>query len=215
MDYFERENKIIGLAKNKRVLHLGCVGGSCLDTSIRVGRAKDSLHYKLTEIADTTGIDYSSDVIQTYENEGIFDNIVFGDAENLDEVELDDTFDVIVAGDIIEHVSNPGLMLEGLKRFCNANTKLIITTPHAFNLMNFFRYLFGKFHESKEHVMTFNIKNILNLLKKHGYDVKSIDTCYQKRSAKYTLFYLGLVFFRMFPKFGGTLFVVSNYNNSN
>ena len=213
MRYVSRDKNIIDLAKTKKILHLGCVGFTDLETSDRVKSAKDSLHFTLTEIADTTGIDYSSDVIQYYQENGIFNNVVFGDVEKLEAVDIIDTFDIIVAGDILEHLSNPGLMLEGIKRFCNKKTIIIITTPHSFGLMNFIRFIFGKFIEGNEHVMTFNVQNILNLLNRHGFTVNSIDTCYQKYATMKTLFFVGEVFFKLFPKFGGTLFVVATYNN--
>ena len=214
MEYFEREEKILEIAKSKKVLHLGCVGFADLNTADRVKLAKESFHFKLSEISDTTGIDYSTEAIKYYQENGVFDNVVFGDAEKLEDVSITDTFDVIVAGDIIEHLSNPGLMLDGIKRFCNSNTTVIISTTHAFSLMNFVRYLFGRFHEGGEHYMTFNIQNVLNLLDKHGYNVISIDTCHQQRARKYALFFLGQKIFQMFPKFGGSLFIVATYNKN-
>ena len=66
-------------------------------------------------------------------------------------------FDVIVIGDLIEHLSNPGLMLYRIKKFCDERTKIIITTPNAFGLLNFIRYSINKFKEGNEHVMSFNI----------------------------------------------------------
>ena len=72
MRYLSRDKNIFALAKTKRVLHLGCVGFADLETSDRVKLAKDSLHFKLTEIAYTAGIDKSADAIQYYqENEHI------------------------------------------------------------------------------------------------------------------------------------------------
>jgi len=140
MRYLSRDKNIFALAKTKRVLHLGCVGFADLETSDRVKLAKDSLHFKLTEITETVGIDINSDAIQYYQENDIFNNVVFGDVEKLRDIDITDSFDVIVAGDILEHLSNPGLMLEGIKRFCNKDTAIIITTPHSFSSMNFIRF---------------------------------------------------------------------------
>ena len=211
MRYLSRDKNIFDLAKTKKVLHLGCVGFPDLETSDRVKLAKDSLHFKLTEITETVGIDISSDVIQYYQENDIFNNVLLGDVEKLRDIDITDTFDVIVAGDILEHLSNPGLMLEGIKKFCNKDTTIIITTPHSFSLMNFIRFLLGKFIEGNEHVITFNAQNIFNLLKRHGFTVNSIDTCYQKHATTKAFFSVGKLFFKLFPKFGGTLFVVAMY----
>jgi len=124
---------------------------------------------------------------------------------------MNSKFDVLVVSDIIEHLSNPGLMLEGIKRFCDQNSIIIITTPHSFGLMNYLRFIFGKFHEGTEHVITFNIPNLINLLKKHGFHVETIDMCYQNHSYKKKLFKIGKLFFKRFPKFGGTIFVVATF----
>jgi hypothetical protein len=172
----------------------------------RIRLAKASLHQALTESANTTGIDYSQNAIRYFRENGVFDNVVFGNVEKLDEVDVTGPFDVIVAGDIIEHLSNPCLMLDGLKRFFHKDTVLVITTPHAFGLLNFIRFARGRFAEGKEHVMTFNAINIRQLLERHGYVLESLDTCYQKHATGSLFFAAGKAFFERFPKFGGTLF---------
>lgn len=206
MKYFNKNATIIDLARGKQVLHLGCVGFADLPDADRVKLAKQSLHHALTEAAQTIGIDYSQDAIEYYRKNNIFDNVVYGNVEKLEETGLDGPFDVIVAGDIIEHLSNPGLMLDGLKRFFHKDTVLVVTTPNAFGLLNFLRFARGSFAEGKEHVMTFNPVNLEQLLTRHGYLLASLDTCYQKHATSSAFFVAGKAFFEKFPKFGGTLF---------
>ena len=210
MRYFGRDKKILQLSQHKTVLHLGCVGFTDLEVSERINLSQDSLHFALSQVSQVVGVDDSQEVISYYREKKIFDNILYGDVENLPELDLERTFDVIVAGDIIEHISNPGLLLEGIKRFCREDTLIIITTPHSFGLLNFIRFAFKKFSEGREHVMTFNIFNISNLLERHGFLVNSIDACYQNHALQCGfLFKLGKNFFERFPQFGGTLFVVA------
>lgn len=208
MKYYDKEARIIDLARNKQVLHLGCVGFTDLKTSERVKLEKESLHFTLTEVASTTGIDNSRDAIDYLLEHGVFQNIVYGNVEKLHDVNIAETFNVIVAGDIIEHLSNPGLMLEGIKRFCNNSSLVIITTPHAFGVLNFLRFVFNKFIEGNEHVISLN-SNIHNLLARHGYIIDSVDTCYQKNASKNAFFNIGRLFFTLFPRLGGTLFIVA------
>lgn len=54
--------------------------------------------------------------------------IVQGNAETKN---LHKTFDVIVAGDIIEHVTNQGLFLKNMQRHMRSDSTLIITTPNV------------------------------------------------------------------------------------
>jgi 2-polyprenyl-3-methyl-5-hydroxy-6-metoxy-1,4-benzoquinol methylase len=210
MNYFARNERIIELARGKRVLHLGCVGFADLPTADRIALAEASLHFALSTVADVTGVDYSRDAIEYFRAHGVFDNVVFGDAEWLQDAGLVGPFDIVVAGDIIEHLSNPGLMLDGLRGLCDEHSQVVITTPHAFGLLRFLRYLAGRFVEGNEHVATFNESNLVNLCARHGLRVVSIDTCYQGNATKKRLFWLGKRFFELFPRLGGTLFVVAH-----
>jgi 2-polyprenyl-3-methyl-5-hydroxy-6-metoxy-1,4-benzoquinol methylase len=211
MQLVDRDCELINLARGKRVLHLGAVGFTDFLPEDRAQNAPSTLHWKLTQVADVTGIDYSREVIDAYHRDGIFDNVIYGNVENLSDVEIDGTFDVVIAADIIEHLSNPGLMLEGIKQFCRNGVEVVITTPNAFGVANFLRFAAGTFREGAEHVMTFNVYNLCQILKRHGFTVERIDTCYQQHAAKKRLFPLMRAMLKRIPAFGGTLFVVSHF----
>ena len=208
--YVERESAILDFVKGRKVLHLGCVGFTDLDPNERVAMASHSLHWTLSQIADVVGIDSAEKVVREYERLGIFRNILVGDVTRIEELRLSAKFDVILAGDILEHVSNPGSMLDGLRGLCHSETKLVLTTPNAFGLPNFLRFIAGRFVEGEEHVMTFNMQNLQHLLTRHGFKIEKAQTCYQgqARSLK-LLFRIGSAFLRRFPKFGGTLLAVA------
>jgi 2-polyprenyl-3-methyl-5-hydroxy-6-metoxy-1,4-benzoquinol methylase len=174
--YFQKKQAILELTRGRKVLHLGCIGFGDVEFADRVALAKSSLHYSLSQHADVLGVDYSARVVNEYRKLGLFSNIVVGNVERLEELDVHDKFDVILAGDIIEHVSNPGLMLEGIKRFCRTDTRVIVTTPNAFGLPGYLRFTLGKFKEGPEHVMTFNAQNLRHLLERHGYTVEEIST---------------------------------------
>lgn len=213
MKYLGKNSSIINMSRGNRVLHLGCIGFTDLENSERINLAKKTLHWSLTQVADVTGVDYSEEVIEEYNRLGIFDNIINGNVEQLDRLNLEEKFDVIVAGDIIEHIANPGLMLEGIKRFCHSNTQLVLTTTHSFGLANFIRYMMGRFREGQEHVMTFNLRNMENLLSRYDYTIVEANTCYQPGAERFgILFTIGKIFFEIFPRFGGTIFIVARLN---
>ncbi len=208
--YLDRDHAIIEIARGRRVLHLGCVGHNDCTPEQRVQLAKQSLHWELSEAANTIGVDHSADVVAEYKRLNFFDNIVVGDVQRLEEAPIDEIFDVVVAGDIIEHLSNPGDLLDGIKRFCNQETLVIITTPYAFGLPNYVRFVLGRFRDGPEHVMTFNTCNIVNLLSRHGYAIDRIDTCHQAHAKRRGMgFTVARAFLRVAPKYGGTLFVVA------
>jgi len=105
------------------VLHLGCVGFTDLEPDERVAMASRSLHWTLSQVADVVGIDSAEDVVREYERLGIFKNILVGDVTRIEELRLTAKFNVILVGDILEHVSNPGSMLDGLRGLCNSETR--------------------------------------------------------------------------------------------
>src|SRR3990167_9116476 len=95
------------LVAGKSVLDLGCV-----DHEADKESGEEWLHRKIKSSAsDLLGIDYQIEVVKALREKGY--NVVSGNVEAL---HLDRTFDVITAGNIIEHVSNPGLFLDSVHR---------------------------------------------------------------------------------------------------
>jgi SAM-dependent methyltransferase len=207
MNYYDKMAELVRICRGRRVLHLGCVGETDSDTQRRVALAKELLHWQLTQVSDVVGVDYAEDVVDEYRRQGIFDNIVVGNVERMDELDIDGTFDVVVAGDIIEHLSNPGLMLDGIHRFCRPDTNVIISTPHTKSLPAYIRFILGRYREGEDHVIGLNAMMITTFLRRHGYSVDSIDTCFQPQSKGTVGFSIGRHFLKRFPRFGGTLFV--------
>jgi SAM-dependent methyltransferase len=160
---------------DKRVLHLGCTNYPYTEDAIKQDML---LHADLARTASSLyGIDSDAKGIELLENAG-FKNIYPGDLENLDNVEIDETFDVIVAGEMIEHLNNPGLFLNGIKRFMNAETRLVLTTINAYCGMRFAMYgVRGKRGRVEfvhpDHVAYYSYSTLKLLLERHGMHVDS------------------------------------------
>lgn len=209
MQYQSKHEAIIGRCTGKRVLHLGCVGNNDSGTAHKVAASPSTLHLKLSAAANVTGVDISGDAVEEYRRSGICDNILVGNVEKLNELSLKPEFDLVVIGDLIEHLSNPGKMLDGVRSLCRRDTRVILTTPHAFGLAPFLRHLSGRFREGLQHVMTFNSQNLTHLVHRHGFKVEEYGTCYQSESVSSSIvFKLGKRFFEFFPKLGGTLIFI-------
>jgi len=109
---------------------------------------------------------------------------------------LSKQFDVIFAGDLIEHLSNPGLFLVAAKKHLKKGGKLILTTPNCFNLFN----LAEKLSKSeptvnRDHTCYFNSKTASQLLKKNAFENISIRYLYISESSTFEYFEQG--FFRI------------------
>lgn len=121
----------------RKVLHLGCTNYPYTQEAIESDML---LHFELEKIcSDLWGLDGDSTGIEILRSHGS-DQIFNGDLENLAAVPIEGTFDVIVAGEIIEHLNNPGLFLNGIKSFMNKNSVLLLTTINAYCAMRFFYY---------------------------------------------------------------------------
>ena len=125
----ERVDFLKEACMNKKVLHLGCTDYPFTQNSIANNML---LHFEIEKVAkELYGFDFDQAGIDILKEAGV-QNIYRADLENLTEVPLEETFDVILAGEMIEHLSNPGLFLRGIKRFMNRETILLITTINAY-----------------------------------------------------------------------------------
>ncbi|MCU0750853.1 MAG: methyltransferase domain-containing protein [Akkermansiaceae bacterium] len=209
MKYLPKHELILSRCAGKSILHLGCVGNNDYSTEHKVAASPSTLHMKLSAASRVTGVDISADAVEEYKRNGICDNILVGDVEELGKLNLRPEFDWVVVGDLIEHLSNPGRMLDGVRALCRSDTRVMLTTPHAFGLAPFLRHFRGRFREGLQHVMTFNEQNLGNLVRRHCFRIEETGTCYQPESDTGTLtFKLGRKLFEKFPHLGGTLYVI-------
>lgn len=211
-EFVERDSGIIELCRGKSVLHLGCVGFTDCPVDEKTKMAKESLHAAITEVADKcVGVDLDGNTVRQLTDHKVFDNLVEGDVEKLEKLALSPKkYDLVVAGDIIEHLSNPGLMLDGIRERLLPDGKLLVSTPNSFGMASWIRVLTGRFTEGAQHVLCFNPITLSQLLERHGLVVDKASTCYQSRAEENygKLFKVFRAILRRFPKFGGTLLYV-------
>jgi 2-polyprenyl-3-methyl-5-hydroxy-6-metoxy-1,4-benzoquinol methylase len=217
--FVERDSKLVELTRGKSVLHLGCVGFTDCTPIEKVALAKQSLHAFITkEASDCMGVDLDGPTIRELQKHGIFTNVVEGDVEQLDALPREfSNYDVIVAGDIIEHLSNPGLMLDGAKGRLAENGRLVVSTPNAFGIAGWIRVLTGRFREGEQHVLCFNPITLGQLLERHGYMIDTAHSCYQSRAKQNFGIWFKILrsALERFPKYGGTLLYICSLNSEN
>jgi SAM-dependent methyltransferase len=213
--YFQREPFLVERCKGKSVLHLGCIGYTEGDPESRAAffKSRSSLHSDLVGVArQVVGVDIDRETLELLRAQGSR-NLFDGDVENLErsDVPRSPGFDVILAGDLLEHLSNPGLMLESVKSFLAPGGRLLVTTPNAYGLPNFLRFLRGKLVEGKDHVQSYSVFTLSNLLARHGWRVTDAHTCFQGRARNIHgrfSFGVGRRAFERYPSLGGTLIAV-------
>ena len=153
------------LIKGKSVLDLGCV-----DHDLKQLQGS-WLHRELVNSAkDILGVDYLPEAIQELKKLGF--NV---ECQNVEELNLGRTFEVVVAGEIIEHLSNPGRFLEGIHRHLKDDGLFILTTPNPFSIAQFFKILKrNKIKVNADHTTWFDPQTIQVLLEKNHFKVKQI-----------------------------------------
>jgi len=126
-----RMDFVIDRCKGKRVLHLGCVDEGLTQERIKSGSL---LHTRLMGVAkEVWGVDIGAEGIKLLREHGI-DNLVVGNIKQLDQIEelKQQNFDIILLTEVLEHLNNPGLFLQSVKKkLFSPDTVMIITVPNG------------------------------------------------------------------------------------
>lgn len=156
-----REQIIADLAKGKKVLDIGSLGQSdeyCL-WNVLASHARELTGVDLpgaVEVAtgplgvSPEGLEHQSDP-----------RIVI---DNMETAELGEKYDLVTAGDVIEHVSNPGMFLDNIRRHLRDEGCLVITTPNAKWPTVFLK-------PNLTHVLWHDFYTLRQLLERHGFRV--------------------------------------------
>lgn len=154
--------------RGKHVLDVGCV-----DHNAALEGTDTWLHKHIARSAKSTvGLDLLESEAAKLRQRGY--DIRCGDACV---VSLDRTFDVVVAGEIIEHIDNPAAFVSNMAIHLNDQGRMLITTPHAFFFLHFLESIFsaGERRWNREHVSWYCPFTLENLLRRSGLEV---EACY-------------------------------------
>ncbi|MDT8441698.1 MAG: methyltransferase domain-containing protein [Desulfuromonadales bacterium] len=149
-EVIDKNNLIVNLCQGKKVLDLGCIDHS-FETANELG---DSwLHKRIKGVArELVGIDILSEDIGELRKAGYDIR-----EENVENFFLNETFETIVAGDLIEHLSNIGLFLESVRKHMTDDTLFIVTTPNPFSFEQMMKAVFNnKVSVNDQHTVWLN-----------------------------------------------------------
>ncbi|MEE9525448.1 MAG: methyltransferase domain-containing protein, partial [Candidatus Woesearchaeota archaeon] len=174
-----RNNFILKYIKNKNVLDLGFLGEN-------EKRLFSELHeFILDNSKSVLGVDIHQERISKLKEANY--SVIDDDVIELKKIKTKGTkFEVIIAGELIEHLDDPGKFLNNLKNVLDTNGLIIFTTPNIFSLRYILRHLiFGQenpyWKNRKEeikygHVTGFSKMLLKNLLLRKGFEI--IDFSY-------------------------------------
>jgi cyclopropane fatty-acyl-phospholipid synthase-like methyltransferase len=144
-----REEIILKLIKNKKVLDLGNSWGD-LKQLIKI----NCKEYKGLDIEGKT--DFKQDLNQLFD--------------------LKEKFDVIIAGELIEHIENSGIFLQNISNHLTKDGTFFLSTPNATSFRFMFYDLFNKEPAYEGHIKYFTKDSLILILKSH-FKVKKVGFC--------------------------------------
>ena len=184
----------------KTVLDLGVVQHSIENINDPNWLHKDIARYAKSVL----GVDILAKEVKLLNELGF--NVVCADVEQM---ELGRKFDVIIAGELIEHLDNPGLFLQRVKSHLEEDGLLILTTPNPFALGNAFipikLLLGGDYSVNKEHKCWYCLKTLRQLLEKYGFKIIEQRTISRDRYLSVKRF----VQTKLLTKAGPAIFIVA------
>jgi SAM-dependent methyltransferase len=143
------------------VLDLGCSSGNWRD---------DWIHAQVSTVAHRlVGIDINAEAVKELQARGF--DVRFGNAESFD---VEETFDVVFGGELIEHLENPGGMLRSALRHLSPDGRLILTTPNVFAFSNFVYRLKGRARINGDHTCWYCEDTLTQMLNRVGYKVLDV-----------------------------------------
>jgi SAM-dependent methyltransferase len=167
-----RNEYIANVVRGKTVLDLGCVNHQASQAD-----APHWLHRVLVNnAASVTGLDYEEAEIIILQNQGY--SVVAADACNFDLTDshgIRRQFDVIVAGEILEHLLDAQGLLQSALKHLRKDGSLIISVPNALCITYFISNLFrGRELDNPDHTCLYSETTLTHLLKRCGYCVEAV-----------------------------------------
>jgi 2-polyprenyl-3-methyl-5-hydroxy-6-metoxy-1,4-benzoquinol methylase len=127
-----RDERILDLCRITSDKKIKLLDIGFAEHGIEFAKQPDWFHRKLRSFTNHTifGLDINEKVVREISALTKYENLVAGDATNPSLIIAGGEFDVIHAGDVIEHLSNLGGFLEFCKNNLANGGRIVITTPN-------------------------------------------------------------------------------------
>jgi len=176
-----RQEFLAELCKGKNVLHLGCVDSGLTEEAI----SRDNLlQLKIAKVANMViGVDSDVKGLKLLdEHKSINERFLQLNVEDLSSDDIEEEIDIIIAGEMLEHLSCPGIFLKNIRKFMlDKNAKMVLTVPNAFRLKSIFGIWDGKEVVHPDHNYYFSYFTIKHFCQKYELGIDQVFTYYVKR----------------------------------
>lgn len=164
-----RLDYLVEAARGRRVIHVGFVDEGCVAMQHAHGTW---LHERLSAAAlSLVGLDVSTDGVEQARAAGYEAYALdCGDPVAVAQLGLEPA-DLVIAGEVIEHVENPGGFLAGLRSLVRPDGEVIVTTPNASGWFNSVAATINKEVNHPDHIVMFSFRTLSTLMARHGLEV--------------------------------------------
>jgi SAM-dependent methyltransferase len=162
-----RDACLVGLARGRRVLHLGACDAP-FHTELAARGAL--LHQRLRPAAAAlAGIDSDAEAVEWLRCRHGIDDITAGDAADPAVTAAGGRFELVLCCDLIEHLGNHGDLLDAAHGRLDTGGRLVVTTANATALKAALRALQGRETVHQQHTCYFSFATLGALLLRHGF----------------------------------------------
>lgn len=173
----DRDSYLLEICRGKRVLHLACAAWPatqmwCDDGSL--------LHLKLLQSAErVAGFDWSQSGLDVLKQHGVGDlhylNLLDPAQVEAGWKQLGFEPEIVVAGELLEHLDRPGMVLENCQRWMSDECKFVITVPNAFSMRGMLHVLRGYEKVAPDHVSYYSYSNVRELAERNGFHLDRVN----------------------------------------
>lgn len=208
----DRIDFILDHVRGKGVLDLGCI-----DHDLFAGKLEEGtwLHQRISTVARAlVGVDILREHIPQLREAGY--DIRFGDVERLQDLSWarDERFDVVVAGEVVEHLFNPGLFLDGVKTLFAPHTTMIVTTPNPFTMRMWPETFADRETRGRDdHTCWYSERTLGNLLQAKGFRIQEFVYSSETARRKGIRPTLRRMLYRKSPRFADGLIAVCSLSD--
>lgn len=163
---------VIPLIRDRTVLDVGSIGHSY---SGRQNYKTWNFRVIANHAAKTKGIDILARDVEMARADGF--DIEVGDAETY---RSGSPYEVVFAGDIIEHLSNPGCFLDCAYQNLTDDGLLVVCTPNTYSFAKLARVILRRTNEppvNPEHTCYFTPQTLEQLVQRHGFRLERVEYC--------------------------------------
>ena len=166
---------LVEQCRGKRVIHVGFADAGFRDEQTRAGRW---LHGHLDDVATSlVGLDFDGPGVAAAQDTDYDAHLVdCTDVAAVEALDLEPA-DIVLAGEVIDHLGAPGPFLEAMARLIAPGGTLIVTTPNAYGLVNVVANITRRIEVNHpDHVVMFTWRTLTQLMAREGWAPEDVVT---------------------------------------